>query len=51
MTKAEIIRETLEKGGGVLRLTPTWVPRPFNRPGRRIAKKHLTKMKKCAARP
>lgn len=36
MTKAEIIRETLEKGGGVLRLTPTWVPRPFNRPGRRI---------------
>jgi len=30
------IRETFEKGGGILQLTPTWVPRPFNRPGRRI---------------
>ena len=31
-----IIRNTLYSGEGVLRLTPTWVPRPFNRPGRRI---------------
>jgi hypothetical protein len=26
----------LEKGEGVLSLAPTWVPRPFNRPGRRL---------------
>ncbi len=30
------IREVFEKGGGILQLTPTWVPRPFNRPGRRL---------------
>lgn len=36
MTKTEIIHETLKKGQGILQLTPTWVPRPFNRPGRRI---------------
>lgn len=30
------IREVFEKGGGVLQLTPTWVPRGFNQPGRRI---------------
>lgn len=34
-TKADV-REVLKQGEGVLRLTPTWVPRPFNRPGRRI---------------
>lgn len=32
----DIIRKTLSQGEGVLQLTPTWVPRPFNRPGRRI---------------
>ena len=36
MSKQETIRATLQAGEGVLRLTPTWVPRPFNRPGRRI---------------
>ncbi len=30
------IREVFEKGDGILQLTPTWVPRPFNRPGRRL---------------
>ena len=30
------IRDTFEKGEGILQLTPTWVPRPFNRPGRRL---------------
>ena len=30
------IREVFEKGEGVLQLTPTWVPRGFNQPGRRI---------------
>ena len=31
-----VIRETFEKGKGILQLTPTWVPRPFNRPGHRL---------------
>ncbi len=31
-----IIEKALEEGGGVLRLTPTWVPRSFCRPGNRI---------------
>lgn len=26
----------LENGNGILKLTPTWVPRPFNEPGRRL---------------
>ena len=30
------IREALKKGDGILQLLPTWVPRPFNRPGRRL---------------
>lgn len=30
------IRETFEKNEGILQLIPTWVPRPFNRPGRRL---------------
>ncbi|NDV81595.1 hypothetical protein [Bacteroides sp. 51] len=30
------IREVFEKGGGILQLLPTWVPRPFNRPGKRL---------------
>ena len=28
--------QALEQGGGILRLTPTWVPRSFCRPGKRI---------------
>ena len=36
MSNKEIIRKTFADGNGILRLTPTWVPRPFNRPGRRI---------------
>lgn len=36
MSGVSVIRETFERGEGVLRLTPTWVPRPFNRPGLRI---------------
>ena len=30
------IREVFEKGKGILHLTPTWVPRGFNQPGRRL---------------
>lgn len=30
------IREVLERGDGILQMLPTWVPRPFNRPGRRL---------------
>ncbi len=30
------IREVFERNDGILQLTPTWVPRPFNRPGRRL---------------
>ena len=30
------IREVFENGDGILQLTPTWVPRPFNRPGKRL---------------
>lgn len=30
------IREVFEQGHGVLQLTPTWVPRSFNEPGRRL---------------
>lgn len=28
--------ELLKKGDGILHLTPSWVPRPFNEPGRRL---------------
>ncbi len=31
-----ILSRALEAGGGLLRLTPTWVPRSFLHPGRRI---------------
>lgn len=34
--KTNQIREVFEKMEGILQLTPTWVPRPFNRPGRRL---------------
>ena len=30
------VRKILEKGEGILQLLPTWVPRPFNKPGRRL---------------
>lgn len=36
MTSKELTQRALEQGGGVLRLIPTWVPRSFCRPGRRI---------------
>ncbi len=35
-SKIERIRETIKKNGGVLRLTPTWVPRSFCIPGKRL---------------
>ena len=30
------IKEILESGEGILSMAPNWVPRPFNRPGKRI---------------
>jgi hypothetical protein len=36
MTKRAISEKALERGQGILRLAPTWVPRSFCRPGRRI---------------
>ncbi len=33
---AKILDSALDAGGGLLRLTPTWVPRSFLHPGRRI---------------
>jgi hypothetical protein len=33
---AKPLDRALEKGGGMLRLTPTWVPRSFLHPGRRL---------------
>ena len=33
---AKILGQALEAGDGLLRLTPTWVPRSFLHPGRRI---------------
>jgi hypothetical protein len=33
---AALVRQTLEAGAGILRLAPTWVPRSFLMPGRRI---------------
>jgi hypothetical protein len=32
----QLAAEALEKGGGIVRLTPTWVPRSFCVPGRRL---------------
>ncbi|MFN8376987.1 MAG: hypothetical protein U0694_29440 [Anaerolineae bacterium] len=34
--KKNIVQQALEQGAGVLRLTPTWVPRSFCVPGRRL---------------
>src|SRR4030042_1327801 len=31
-----ILRRALDAGGGLLRLAPTWVPRSFLHPGRRL---------------
>src|SRR6266513_1137538 len=31
-----ILAQAIEAGGGLLRLTPTWVPRSFLHPGKRI---------------
>ena len=36
MEKTDLLRQVFEKNGGVLRLLPTWVPRAFCRPGKRI---------------
>ena len=36
MSVKTLAERALEKGQGVLRLTPTWVPRVFCVPGRRI---------------
>ena len=36
MNSAATIRRAFEQGQGILRLTPTWVPRSFCIPGRRI---------------
>lgn len=30
------IKEVFKNGDGILQMVPTWVPRPFNRPGRRL---------------
>ena len=31
-----VLNSALDSGGGLLRLTPTWVPRSFLHPGKRI---------------
>lgn len=36
MTKYKMIKKALEEGRGIFRLAPTWVPRSFCRPGKRI---------------
>ena len=36
MNKKQIAQKALEKGKGIFRLAPAWVPRSFCRPGRRI---------------
>lgn len=36
MSVADTIRSTLREGGGIFRMAPTWVPRSFNRPGKRL---------------
>ena len=46
---AKILDRALDKGEGLLRLTPTWVPRSFLHPGRRI-KLHPADLYAYAAR-
>jgi hypothetical protein len=36
MMNSQRIRETFEKGQGVLRMVPCWVPRTFSQPGQRL---------------
>ncbi|MCD8349162.1 MAG: hypothetical protein LUC93_00940 [Planctomycetaceae bacterium] len=36
MAAADRIRELFSQRGGILRLVPNWIPRLFNRPGRRM---------------
>mgnify|MGYP003295322085 CR=1 FL=1 len=36
MSRKELAEKLLAEGNGILRLAPTWVPRSFCRPGRRI---------------
>ncbi len=36
MNQMELAEKALENGGGIFRLSPTWVPRSFCRPGKRI---------------
>jgi len=36
MNSYQLVRQSLDQGEGILRLTPTWVPRTFCIPGRRI---------------
>ena len=36
MMQKELIEKALENGNGIFRLAPTWVPRSFCRPGKRI---------------
>ena len=36
MNNGKNIRETYEKNGGILKMIPTFVPRPFSTPGRRL---------------
>ena len=36
MTRKELAEKLLAEGQGILRLAPTWVPRSFCRPGRRL---------------
>ena len=36
MSANSIAESAIEQGGGILRLAPTWVPRAFCVPGRRI---------------
>ena len=31
-----VIKEVFERGEGILHLMPTWVPRGFNEPGKRL---------------
>ena len=38
--KKRLSEQAMEQGSGILRLAPTWVPRSFCRPGKRI-KLHL----------
>lgn len=36
MKQRELVEKALEKGGGIFRLAPTWAPRSFCHPGKRI---------------